>query len=148
MTLSKMTNNDDTGWRQLAVAIVLDAVDVYKSNEYPSNVGTDFSTPRMEALTFLHSNLYESMCDYAGADPRAVRDKHGIPQPSCMCACESCRTDYRPEAYILAAKRPSVRIRFSNGSKHSVYWKKGKIYSVIPVNKEKSTNPRQYLKER
>lgn len=124
-----MVEISSQGLGDLIVAIVLDAAETYASDKVGEG---GFVTAKMEALTFFHGDTFERYCDYIGADQNAVRNKHGIPAPSSSCMCESCRTDYTPEAYLASKRKPNSKIRFSPGQKHHVFWRNNNIYRVLP----------------
>lgn len=135
-------------YEQLIATIIQDAVDVFHGDAYASNVSTDFASPRLEALTFLHGECFEQYCEMLNLDSGYIRKAGEIPDPSDQCPCESCRLDYRPEAFILAGRRRHNGLsRFADGERHHVIYQKRRVHLVVPQLSEGQPAD-NYLKRR
>ena len=105
----------------ICVQVIARARILYETNEYPSNYeGQTFASARADALTFFHSNQFERMCALLNLPPWKVREIADVPQPTPLCRCENCRTDYREEARLVQSLPRQQRFRFAIGEKHIV----------------------------
>ena len=98
----------------ICVQVIVRARILYETNEYPSNYeGQTFASAREDALTFFHSRQFEQMCQLLNLPAWKVREIADVPQPTPVCRCENCRTDYREEARLVQALPRQQRFRFA-----------------------------------
>lgn len=147
---------EDDGYARLAVAMIASAVEVYTSGSYPPNVSSGgFPSPRMEALTFLHGDLYEWLMDMLEIEDDTYLLSSGVPLPSSSCPCESCRLDYTVEAILMEKDKdliyeiggvPKLAYQFAPDEPHIVYWD-DEIKYIMPYKKSSVLKADQYLKD-
>ena len=135
----------------ICVQVIARARILYETNEYPSNYeGQTFASAREDALTFFHSKQFERMCTLLNLPAWKVREIADVPQPTPLCRCENCRTDYREEARLIQSLPKQQRFRFAIGEKHIVRytWKgvRRDIVEIRPQNlQHQSLSATEYL---
>jgi hypothetical protein len=119
----------------ICVQVIARARILYETNEYPSNYeGQTFASAREDALTFFHSKQFERMCTLLNLPAWKVRGIADVPQPTPLCRCENCRTDYTEEARLVQSLPRQQRFRFAIGEKHTVrYTWKGARRDIVEI---------------
>lgn len=145
------------GYLALITQMINSARTVWETGRYPSNVKKDgFVTPKMEALTFFHGQWFETMMEMLDQEPLVYLMTHGIPVPSTKCSCESCRSNYSPEARMLQEEEDRVytirgkaklAYQFAPEEKHIVYWEEDEIKFVIPHESVSIMKASNYLEK-
>ena len=105
----------------ICVQVIARARLLYATNKYPANYeGHTFASAREDALTFFHGRQFERMCTLMNLPAWKVREIADVPQPTSLCRCENCRTDYTEEANLVQSLPRQYRFHFAVGEKHMI----------------------------